>query len=193
MRQYPEEENFAKLSNIILDIVPKYLRKCFIREWDKKYPDRQWQSNNANGEFLFEQLPENVKKKLSKKKKRDRLISGNEQKWDTFTLVLAILSSGLDFTDEVGVREAIQAIINTRKIYLEHSSSMSCPTNAFAKVMTNLRNAARILADNDSEKEIDEIENAHLDTKTTQHQMRKVQKEESRQRKLEDFLLGKIL
>ena len=179
-----------KLSSIILEIVPKYLRKCFIREWDKKYPDQKWQSNNSNGEFLLEQLPDKIKKKLSRTEKRKRLKSGNEHSWDTHILVFAILFSGLDLTDEVSVREAIHIIVDTRKIYLEHASSKMCPSDLYTKIITDIKNAANKLAGDDAEKEIEEIETSGTKTKTLQ--LQKSQQEQSHQRKLEDCLKGKF-
>ena len=193
MRQFIEEENFAKLSSIILDIVPKYLRECFIREWNKKYPDRKWQSGNASGEFLLEQLPEKIKKRLSKKKEINRLKSGNEQKWDTHIIVLTILSARFDLSVEVSIRDAIQIIIDVRKIYLEHASSVSCPSDIFTKLIADIRNAAKKLAGDDAEKEIEEIETSHVDTKTMEHQVQRAQQEQGFQRKLEYFLKGKFL
>jgi len=41
-----EEENFTKIAKLVLDVFPNYLRKCFIEQWNNKFPSQKWQSDN---------------------------------------------------------------------------------------------------------------------------------------------------
>ena len=200
MQLSTEEENFVKISKVVLDIVPKYLRKCFKRQWDNKYPDRKWQGDNASGEFLFEQLPKKAKEDGRNRVCIEHLKNGNEEEWDTTTIVFVMLYSGLKLIQDIRpkkqrieplrISEAIDVIRNTRNVYFAHAKGMSCSPDVFAKVMRDIRNAAKRIVDDDVEREIDEIESSKIESKLTDQQRKQVEEEEIRQQDLESFLKG---
>jgi len=193
-----EEENFVKISKVVLDIVPKYLRKCFKTQWDKKFPDRKWQSDNASGEFLFELLPEKTKKDGRNKVYIKNLKDGNEEDWDTTTIVFVMLYSGLKLIEKIRpkkpwieplrISEAIDVIRNTRNVYFAHAKGMSCSSDVFEKVIREIIMAASCIVDDDVESEIDEIKNLEIESKLTDQQRKRVEEEESRHQDLESFL-----
>lgn len=166
MKLSPEEENFVKITKIVLDVLPKYLRKCFVEQWNKKYPNYKWQCGSASGNFLFDQLPSSTKNDWRNKGNIENLKNGNEQNWDTTTLVFALLYSGLGLTEPcrpnnqreepLRISEAIDVIRITRNVYFAHAKSMSCPPDVFTRVMKDIKHAAKCLFDN-AGREIEEI------------------------------------
>ena len=172
-----EKENFVKIANIVLDIVPKYLRKCFKAKWDKKYPNHIWQTGPAIGQFLFNELPANVRSNCKNKPYIDNLSAGYEDNWDTTTLVFAFLFSGLALipkcrsrgnrTSPLLISEEIDVIREIRNLAFAHASTMSCPGPDFTTIMTNIKNVAKNIFGKDAEDEINKIETSQIETKMT--------------------------
>ena len=170
-----EKENFAKIANIVLDIVPKYLRKCFIAQWDTKYPNQTWQSGQASGQFLFNELPTNVKNNGKNTPYIDNLSTGVEENWDTTTLVFAFLYSGLALVPKCRGKsnrihplldsEEIDVIREIRNSAFAHASTMSCPGPDFTKIMTDIKSVARNIFGKDAEDEIVKIETSQIEAK----------------------------
>ena len=197
-----EETNFVKSSTVVLDVVPQYLRSAFKKKWNEKYPEKQWQSNIASGEFLLNELPEKVKKEWRNGIYVRNLRQGNEKEWDTTTLAFAMLKSGLGLTmpcrpkeqrmEPLHISEAIEIITETRNILITRATNMSCPAEVFEKVMKDIKYAARYLAE-DAEREINEVVSlSKIEMKLIVQLMIQVKEEESRQSELEDFLKGKF-
>ena len=59
-----EQENFVKLTIAVLDVIPKHLKDLFKSQWDLKFP--KWKDGHNCGQFLFNKIPEGMKKKGSK-------------------------------------------------------------------------------------------------------------------------------
>ena len=197
-----EEANFVKISKAILDLVPKYIRSSFKTKWNEKHPEMEWQSDSASGEFLFDNLPEKVKKEKRNEIYISNLKKGNEQEWDTTTLAFVMLKSGLGLTKPCRAKdqrkkpllisEAIDIIRETRNACFAHAKSMSCPTDVFASVMKDIKNAAICLAD-DAEKEIDELVSyPQIEVKMIVQLMNQVEIEKSCQNELKSILTGKF-
>ena len=169
-----EETNYMKITKIVIETIPKYLRRCFIQQWNLKYPKKKWKSNNASGIFLFNQLPDKIKNNKSNEMSIDKIKTGNEQLWDTSTLVLVMLNSGLKLIKGVRpskerstplrISEEIDVIRDIRNLHFAHASNMSCSSEDFTKIMTNIKSTARNIFSKDAEKEIDEIENFEIET-----------------------------
>ena len=173
-----EKENFVKIANIVLDIVPKYLRKCFIAQWDTNYPDQTWQTGQASGQFLLNELPANVKSDYRNKPYIDNLSTGVEENWDITTLVFAFLYSGLALVPKCRgksnrihpllISEEIDFIRGIRNSVCAHASTMSCPGPDFTKIMTDIKSVAKNLFGKDAEDEIVKIETSQMETKMTE-------------------------
>jgi len=191
-----EEANFVKISKAIVDFIPKYLLTCFIKIWNEKYQNRKWQSDKESGEFLVSELPDSIKNDKRNRRYIDNLKNLSEKQWDTTTLVFAMLYSGLSLTEPcrrqdqrtepLRISEAIDVIRKARNTYFAHAERMACPSDEFERVMKDIKNAARYLAD-DAEREIEELIKSQIKM-MTEEQMKQVREEESRQPDLEIFL-----
>ena len=195
-----EGANSVKISKVILNIVPKHLRSCFTKSWNEKHPDSQWHSDNASGEFLHNKLPEKVKKERGNEKFINNLKKGNEQEWDTATLVFIMLYSGLDLTEPcrpenerkepLRISEAINIINETRNVYFANASNTSCQSDVYSSAMKDIKYAARYLAD-DVEREIDEsVSNSQIEMEMIAQLMNQFKEEKSAHQYLAKFLRG---
>ena len=54
-----ERENFLKLANVILDPIPKCLRRLFIKQWNEKF-HTPWNSDSLSGEYLWRAIPNEI-------------------------------------------------------------------------------------------------------------------------------------
>ena len=196
------ETNFVKFCKVALDVVPKYLRSWFKTKWNEKHPEMQWQSDSTSGEFLFDKLPEKVKKEKRNEIYIRNLRKGNEKEWDTATLAFAILKSGLGLTmpcrpkeermEPLRISEVIDIIKETRNVLIAHVSNMSCPSCVFESVRKDIEYAARNLAD-DAAREINEVLSlSKMEMKLIVQLMNQVTEVESHQNELKDFLKGKF-
>ena len=172
-----EETNYMKITKIVVETIPKYLRRCFIQQWNKKYPKKKWKSGSTSGMFLFNQLPEKIKNNKNNETSIDKIKAGNELMWDTSTLVLIMLNSGLklikgvrpskDRSTPLRISEEIDIIRGIRNLHFAHASSMSCSSDDFTKIMTDIKSTARNIFDENAEEEINEIERSEIETKMT--------------------------
>ena len=170
-----EEINFIKITKIVIEIIPKYLRICFIQQWNKNYPNMKWDSDNTSGIFLFDQLSDKIKNNKGYEMSLEKIKTVNEKSWDTSTLVLVMLNSGLKLikgvrpsnerSNPLRISEEIDVIRSIRNLHFAHASSMSCSSADFTKIMTDIKSIARNIFDRDAEKAIDEIEKTQIETK----------------------------
>ena len=174
MQSSDEEENFIKITKLVLDIFPKYLRKCFIEQWNKKYPGQTWQGDNASGTFFFSALPAKVKSNRNRQIEIEKLKKGNEQEWDTTTVVYALLETGLQLVegsrakhvrkDPLRISEQIEIIRDVRN-FIAHASNMSCTCTKFTEILTEIKSKATDIFDVKAVKEIEDIEKSPIESK----------------------------
>ena len=167
-------ESYMKSARIILEVIPKYLRECFKKQWNSKYPDQQWQSDNVSGKFLFDKLPENVKSNKSWEKEIIELREGNEQTWDTTTLSFVLLYSGLNLieasrsrsqrTRPMRVSEGIEIIGEFRKLFSQPVVFI-CKDADFSSTIEMVKSAAMDIFGASAEKEIEDIVNSQIEIK----------------------------
>ena len=173
-----ERENFVKLSYIILDIAAKHLRILFKKKWNEKYNgqknrNQQWNSDATSGNFLYKKLRKSFRDHEGNKEYVTKMKTGNEQEWDTTTLVKVMLDCGLKLVKGCrpkGQRsipfrpsEEIAIIREYRNRLFAHIPKMSCTSNDFNEAVSDIKSAAKNLFGEDAEKEICEIENGSLD------------------------------
>ena len=172
-----EGENFVKLSYIILDIGAKHLRQLFKNKWDEKYPDKKWNSDDTSGDHLYNELSSDFVKSKSKQVYIEKWKKGKDHEWDTTTLVKVMLESGLNLvqgcrpegqrTIPLRISEEINIIRNIRNDFFAHLPSMSCPSDDFIRVITDIKRTAKRLFGEKVESEIHEIENSPIGDKVT--------------------------
>jgi len=161
-----KEVNFVKITKIVLDVLPKYLRKCFIEHWNRKYSAKQWNSDEASGQFLINKIPKKTKKTTTKDV-LERLSEGNEEKWDTTTLVYVMLFSDLDLVPKrrgkeervppLLISEEIDIIRDNRNKAFAHAETMVCSSDEFRKTIAELKSAAKNIFGEGAYNEIDSI------------------------------------
>ena len=197
-----EEENFIKMTKIILDVVPRYLREYFIDKWNQKYPNQKWQSDNEHGAFLIDELPPAVKNLKQNKLYLDKMKSGNEKDWDTSTLVFAMLYSQLNLIQGCRPRnqqrapfrtsEEIDIVRETRNKFFAHASSTKCSSAAFTDMVSKIKSAAKNVFGDDAENEISRIEISPVKVALTDQQKQQLDGEKISSDKLENMLKGTV-
>ena len=185
-----EETNFIKITKIVIDTIPRYLRRCFIQQWNQKYPKSKWKSDSKSGMFLLAQLPDRIKNNKTNEISIAKIKEGNEQNWDTSTLALVMLNSGLKLIKGVRptherstplrISEGIDVIRSMRNLHFAHKSSMSCPSEDFKKIMTDIKSTARDIFEKHAEKEIGEIEKSQIETERITELRKKLELEINR-------------
>ena len=204
MQTSDEEENFIKITKLVLDIFPKYLRKCFIEQWNKKYPNQTWQSDNASGSFFFNSLPPKVKTSKMRKKENEKLKDGNEQEWDTTTVVYALLETGLQLVqgsrpkdqrnDPLRISEQIEIIRDVRN-FVAHASSMSCSSTKFTEILTEIKDKATDIFDTNAVQEIEDIETSQIESQIAVELKKQLEVEKQRNKDFDElfkYLEGKV-
>ena len=177
MELTPEEENFIKVTKMILEVIPKYLRQLFIEKWDHKYKNQKWQSGSVSGKFLIGKLPNAVKNDWRNTVYVENMKVGDEKNWDTTTLVFALLFSQLNLipvrrqkvhrSPPLRISEEIDIIREVRNEFLAHFKSMKCSSTTFQDITSKIRSVARSIFDINAEIEINTIVRSQITTKMT--------------------------
>jgi len=191
-----KEVNFVKITKIVLDVLPKYLRKCFIQHWNKKYSANQWKSDEASGQFLINEIRK--KKKKTTKDVSERLSEGNEEKWDTTTLVYVMLFSDLDLVPKcrakeervppLFISEEIDIIRDKRNKAFAHAETMVCSSDEFRATIEELKSVARSIFGKDAENEIDSIAKSQMRMQMSSANVEQLEEAISIHKKLEEAL-----
>ena len=205
-----ERENFVKLSYIILDFAAKHLRFLFIKKWNDKYngqtyPNQQWNSDATSGKFLYNELPSGFRNGKGNTEYVIKMETGNEQEWDTTTLVKVMLDCGLNLVqgcrskDQRSIpfrpSEEIEIIRKYRNGLFAHMPKMSCTSNDFKRALSDIKSAAKNLFGEDAEKEVDEIQNWSIDERIIERLEKLVKMEKDLKQHVEKFnemLNGKL-
>ena len=170
MEKSLEEDNFVKLSYILLDVVAEYLREYFIKLWDETYPDEKWHGDLDRRSSKLQSLLVAKDGRQKKDVYSLKIMKGNEQEWDITTSIKAILDSGFKLIEgsrppdqrNIPLRESeeIEIIRGIRNSDYGHIPKMACPLAKFNEVMTNIKSAANSLFGENAEKRITYIENS---------------------------------
>ena len=129
-----EEENFYKVSHIVLDEIPTKLRDFFKMSWDTKYPAYPWIDTPACGQ-RFLNAERNVQKHI-----RPHIALGDRKEWDGTTLFAVLLFSSLNLIQKN--TPAYQAIDNLRAVRNNHYGHLNCAridTPAYQQITSNVQ------------------------------------------------------
>ena len=158
---------YEKLSVIISQTVPKYLRQYFIEQWNAKFPEQPWKSGSeSSGNDLINAIPaKDLKKKDLKifNKYKNKLHHGNEEEWDTDILVHIMIDFRLDICDNSVKRD----IVKLRKANAQFAScEASKPPlrDQSDKMIADITGAAKKLFQKDAEDEISKIWHSEIET-----------------------------
>ena len=168
----PDRERFIKLSWIVLDIVPKHLRKLFVKKWDEKSSNQNWKSDSSSGTDIFNKLSKNLQNNDKERIYTNKLREGNEKEWDMTILGKVFLEYGLKLID--GPRrltdrcspfndgEKVSILRDIRNRYFAHLPSMSCSSDVFKRIIDEIKVAGDGLFETTFESDIDEIEQSSI-------------------------------
>jgi len=194
-----EEEYFIKITKIVLEIVPKYLRKLFIEKWDQKYPNNKWQSDSASGNFVFNEIP-NAAKNGRNGVYASNMQSGNESDWDFTTLVYAMLYSQLNLIPSCRpdgqriapllISEEVDIIRKIRNEFFAHAYNMKCSFRTFLDIVSQVHNVAENAFGISAEHEIEEIEKSQITAGVPEHLKKQLHIEKTHNDEYEKVLKG---
>ena len=164
MKAPTEKENYVRLSYVLLNVVAKHLRRYFIKLWDEKRPSEKWDGINNKKAKLQKLLVGNIA--------IERMLDGNEENWDTTTLLHVILDSGLKLMEgcrphaerSLPLREGEQfeIIRGIRNSHYGHVLCMSCSDEKFKDILEDIKYVAKERFGEEVEKEIENIETSPI-------------------------------
>ena len=191
------EENFIKLAEILLNVVPRLLRDLFIQKWNLKFPALLWNSDPASGLNLLNQIPIAARKKSACFPEFEKkILTGKEYDWDSTLLIFLLLYSEINLLDKcrkknnrnppLHISEEIDRIRCIRNSFFAQAPSMSCTATDFTQLTTELKCAARSAFGPASENAIDAIVTSAVETQLSE----KLRQQPDKERKLnEEFKL----
>ena len=182
MELSPENDNFIKLSRILVDVVARYLREYFVKLWDENYPEK-WHDDVTERNITLQKL---LVKKDGKKKDdiySQKILKGDEHEWDITTSIKAILDSGFKLmegcrpqdqrTVPLRASEEIEIIRGIRNTYYGHLSSTTCTLDEFIDIMIKVNSTVKNLFGIDAEREIYRIQLSSI-TPSMRNEMKKI-------------------
>ena len=89
-----QEENFIRVSLVILNVVASQLRICFTQAWNSLHTGAVWRNDPASGKRFITEIKKN-KRKIKDKPTEKKLKQGNTSKWDCTILFAALLYSNV--------------------------------------------------------------------------------------------------
>ena len=197
-----EEEYFVKITKIVLEIIPKYLRKLFIDKWDQKYQNNRWQSNIASGNFLFNKIP-NTAKNGRNRVYAINMQSGKESDWDTTTLVYAMLYSQLNLIPSCRpdgqrsapllISEEIDIIRKIRNEFFAHAHNMKSSFRPFLEIISQVHSVAENIFGINAKHEIEDLVKSQISTNVADLLKEQLHIEKNRNDEFEKVLKGNLL
>ena len=135
-----QEENFFKVSYLVLDVVPTQLRNYFKQLWDTKYPRSPWLDTSACGQ-RFLSTERGIPKHL-----RSSIGLGDRTKWDGTTLFAVLLfSSHTLITRNTPVYQAIDSLRSLRNAHYGHLTSTKMETTDYQRIIAEVKAAFKVL------------------------------------------------
>ena len=174
-----EKSNFVKVKKVLLNVVPKYLRQLFKEQWNRKYPDEEWDSSHASGILLLQKLSDRMNSNSDFEKK---LTTGNEQKWDAATLFFILLDLSLNLSTSVSMREDIKMLKDIESDFSADRSKVSMSSEDFNENMDKIKGISRRIFNQNAEKEVNDIENSPEERKMKIKLRQLLAKKKSRKR-----------
>lgn len=193
-----EEQNFVKLTKIILDIIPKHLRTFFVNKWNEKFP-QAWKSDKTSGTTIDNNIPKKRKKQCRFYFSiKDKIQEGDEKRWDITILTFVLLFSGLELIegcreknerdDQLLESEEIDNIREMRNTYFAHIESMRCSSNDFEKMITGIKTAVDRLFGQHAKTEVCDIESSNIGNEMIMQLKDQLEEEKNRNRMFEEML-----
>ena len=149
-----EEANVIVVTDLLENVIPKYLRIHFIEQWNDKYPDQIWRSNSS-GKDLLGKLSGVIKNNMSSEVKR-ALEAGNDEQWDLNTLWFVFQNSDVNLvkhcrkqgqraitSSSISSKEIDDLLCIKKKFFSDHTRNLSCPSEEFRDIVGKVKEFAR--------------------------------------------------
>ena len=182
MKLTAEEENVIKITEIILEIVPKYLRKLIINYWSITCSSRKWLEDDLSAMMFPTIKPYVTCHDIEKRHYFHTMESVVVGEWHTSTLIIAFLESGMFLVKgcrpfnrrrlPFRVSEEIDKIRMVRKDFFADPSSIQYSSVPFTEVASKIKSVSKNIFDVDAGKELDEIMRSKITTTLTIEQLR---------------------
>ena len=131
-----DEENFYRISHIVLDIIPKNLRPLFKSLWDRKYPTLPWDDTPASGQNFFAR----ERNQAVKNTVNQNMLHGDSEEFDGTTLFAILLYSSQKFLHG---RQNVSALIDQlrmiRNQYFAHLPRASLTNHDYQAVIVDTK------------------------------------------------------
>ena len=198
-----DQENFMKFTQVIVDVIPKYLRELFIRLWNDKFRETPWNSDSVSGERLWSAVPPEIQcdKQFCSQNVREKIQSGKEDSWDATLLIFLLLRAKLNLMENcrpirkppLRKSEMIDNLRVMRNNFFAHASSTTLSFTDFQNKSMNLKIEVRNVFGNDAVSEIDEILKSDFETQLTVSLNERLYREIQFNQNLEEKLEGASL
>ena len=166
-----EQKNFVKLANVILDLIPKLLRKLFIKLWNEKF------HSTVSGEYIWSAIPAEIQndKKLFPQDVQKEILNGKEESWDATLLIFLLLGAQPNFIEScrrdrklpLRMSERIDNIRVIRNTFFGYAPKAELSDAEYIKISTELRYEVLHTFGVDAVKEIDAILTSEFETQLT--------------------------
>ena len=177
-----EEENFYRVSHLILDEIPFQLRKYFIDRWNTKYHKIPWEDTaNSGNTFLKWERSRSI---TTSAYTRSNIENGDTCKWDGTTLFAVLLYSSHKLLQ--ADQNAVDCIDNLRQLRNEcfaHLNSARVKDPDYQQIVKDLKYIFTQM--NWSLSGITTIENRSLVTKDLLKLMNDMKQENANNKQLE--------
>ena len=172
-----EQECFAKLARLIIEVLPKHLRMLFKTKWDAKFPTKPWADDANSGQDLCNAIPASSKNKngdLCSPVLQQNILAGKSDSWDSTVLFFLFLYSDLKLIEKCRSKdkrvhplndgERVDRLCEIRNEFYGHPSSIPFPPVDFVSVSSEIKSIASDLFGTVAENEIDQIIHAKMTT-----------------------------
>ena len=131
-----EEENFYKVSHLVLDEIPSHLRQFFKQVWDARNPTRPWDDTLASRDLLLAR--EN--NKSTRIVIKDRMQHGDRNKWDVTALFSVLLFSSQKYLNQIpNAFSCIDRLRILRNAHFAHLESPKIINSHYQQIMSEAR------------------------------------------------------
>ena len=193
-----EEENFMKLTLLMLDVLPRYLRRVFIRQWNLCHTEK-WNSTSVSGEHLWSLIPIEMRNDsyLSSQDVHRKVQSGIENSWDATLLIFLLLLDELNLIEnctsvrQSPLRTSINNIRLIRNRVFAHAPSSELSSAELKTVSTALKKEVSNAFGPAAVKDIDEILKSPLQNQLSVALRKELDEEIIRNDELQKSIEGK--
>ena len=176
-----DEDNFYKISHLVLDEIPAKLRDFFKKLWNAKYPAHPWLDTPACGQHLLS-TERSIQRHI-----RPSIALGNRKEWDGTTLFAVLLFSSHSLLPKnTPIYQAIDNLRLCRNNHYGHLNCASIDTPVYQQIIADVKTSFVTL--NWSTNGITAIENRKLQKQHGLRLWKAMQEEKTKNDALENRL-----